>query len=719
MKKSIFYLFIGFLAPALLFGQFNFYGPQQFGDILNNSYTNTWTPSAISSVANLKYVVILDHATQTKAIMQNSTNKSILEINSIDSVTGSNATYGSMMRSIFQMVDENTHFENNIGAGSGPYTPLSGSYKLNPFLHSYYSVNSDASNNANCTDGGSYYMSQQSNTGFLLLQFTGSADSTKIKAVSKWEYNSTSGSLQQITPFTQQYLLISGNGLTWTTTLASGSDFVLADATSLLDVEIALGSDFNPTSIGFQPNATAPIPTNINGMLSSTLIANIPNDISSQYVSQLGHSASATSAASLALNSIESNLINNSATLRYPKAFYLSLRENMLSHEISSSDIYNGLVGNRTIEHVYFTNASDDSGVPHPFMVVASHAVSARPNALVDVNRPPGGSGGPGYGQSQITKNGKLGEFLLKIPLKNYGLTTTLLDNNLSIIGNLADDFDSKHSTTTTKDVFNYAALASCGIAVDGVTIYPAYNNNLRFAPEDAEITSSGIHVGGGLELHYHADGHAYNGNGINLYNLPDYIGKNHPPVIGMALDGIALFGKYESTFSSMAGYAISLDSYGGHDHGNGFGYHYHAHNQVVTAQNTPNPTFTQHFLLVGAWKGNINNIPGLNELKTNQLRDSTIARYAGASYTVGLNKTNLENIKISIYPNPANEYFTLNLEATFQIIIRNIEGTIIKKIIVKSGISNISLEEFSNGIYLIEGTNAKTQFSSKLVVVK
>ena len=35
----------------------------------------------------------------------------------------------------------------------------------------------------------------------------------------------------------------------------------------------------------------------------------------------------------------------------------------------------------------------------------------------------------------------------------------------------------------------------------------------------------------------------------------------------------------------------------------------------------------------MGAWKGQINNIPGLLEVKTAQLKDDAIARYAGASY--------------------------------------------------------------------------------------
>jgi len=718
MKTKLFAI-ITLFSPSLVFGQFDFYGPGQFGDILKNSYTQTWTPSNISSIENKKYLVILDQATQSKAIMLNNSDKTILEINSIDSVSGANATYGSMMRSIFQIVDENIHYENDAGGGSGTYTPLSGLYKLNPLLHSYYNVNSNSSNDATCTDGGSYYMSQPTNIGHLLLEFPGTTGSTKIQATSQWVYNAIGDSLEENISWTTKYLMINGNNLEWTSVQANGSNFTLTEATDLLDIEIALGSDFNPTNITYQPNSTAEIPSGITDMASSAIITNLPNEIDAQYLIQLGNSATATTAATAALGNIETTLINNGDLLKYPKTFYLALRENMLSHTISSTGIYNGLEGERTVEHIYFTNATNDNGEPHPFMVMATHAVSARPNMLVDVNRPPGGVPGLGYAQSPVTRHGKLGEFLIKIPLKDYGLTSTLLDNDLSVMGDLASDFDASHGTTTVKDVYNYTSLRSNGVAVDGVTIYPAYNNNLRFAPEDAEITSSGIHVGGGLELHYHADGHAYNENGINLYNITDYVGHDHPPVIGMALDGIALFGKYESTYSSMNGYRIALDAYGGHDHGDGFGYHYHAHTQSVTAQNSPNPTFNQHFLLVGAWKGNINNIPGFDEGKMNQLSDPLIGRFAGASYTVGINEQHYEESKALVYPNPAKDELTIEVLVPFDVTITNLEGMIVQTFKITAGANTISLKGLADGVYFIEGLTDNNRFVNKIIVKK
>ncbi len=711
--KNITFLFL--CLPSLLFAQFDYYGPKPFDEILKSNFTASWTPAVVSSIENKTYVAILDQATQTKAIMISPSSKSVLQINSIDSLSGSSATYGSMMRSLFQLVDKNTHSENDAGAGSGTYTPLADQYKINPVLHSYYSINANSADDALCTDGGSFYIIEEANTGYVLVEFNGSASSTTISAVTRWEYNASQDSVIEDVSWTTKYLMINGNALEWTTSSGSASAFFLADANDLIDLEIASASSFNPLGETYQPNATTAIPA-MDSMENSQIIDDLLKDIDVSLQDQFDHSASATTAASAMLDAIETTLVNSGDSLRYPKQFYLDARENMLSHIIASTDIYNGRVGNNTVEHVYFTNASDDSGVPHPFMVIASHAVSARPNLLLDVNRPPGGSGGPGYAESQVTRHGKLGEFLMKIPIKDYGIISTLLDNDLSVYGDLASDFDDKTGNTTTKDVYNYASLASSGIAIDGVTIYPAYNNNLRFAVEDAEVTSSGIHVGGGLELHYHVDGHAFNGNGINLYNLDDYSGKNHPPVIGFALDGIALFGRYDASNAFMAGYTDILDEFGGHDHGDGFGYHYHAHTQSVTASSAPNPTFDEHFLLVGAWKGDINNIPGFNEVKTNQLKDDAIARYAGAAYTLGI-ESNSNTLDIQITPNPSNGSFQLNVKENFEITIMDLTGKVLFLQAIQAGTNIISLEKYAKGIYVIKGVNKNSNFIKKVIL--
>jgi len=125
------------------------------------------------------------------------------------------------------------------------------------------------------------------------------------------------------------------------------------------------------------------------------------------------------------------------------------------------------------------------------------------------------------------------------------------------------------------------------------------------------------------MGLHYHSDGYGAKvasdnyTNNLFLYNDNDYIGSSHPPLIGFGLDGIALYGVYNSNYNSMHGYNVSLDNFGGHSHGN-YGYHYHAHTiQNNTSNNIDTITdgtlpleYKVHAYMKGSWKGNVNNIP-------------------------------------------------------------------------------------------------------------
>ena len=114
----------------------------------------------------------------------------------------------------------------------------------------------------------------------------------------------------------------------------------------MIDLEIEAGSDFNPASTTYQPNAWATFPNSINPTSNGFL--NLSGDIDISYHAQLEATAAAKTAASNMLDQIETRLTNAGAQLRYPKAFYLALRENMLSHTIASTDVYGAELGART-----------------------------------------------------------------------------------------------------------------------------------------------------------------------------------------------------------------------------------------------------------------------------------------------------------------------------------------------------------------------------------
>ena len=604
-------------------GASDVYGPKPFKEILESSFSTNWTASnstAVSGIANLKHVILLDAVTKSHCLSINASgNNSSLTVTSAGNIT---STYGSAMRCMFQLRDRNIE--------SVKTTSLNGNYSIHPELFSYSAIDGNATSSASTAsnlvvrDFKSFYRS--ANATYLIFTITGNATAAKIKATERLVLSggnfSTSGTWGP-----SHWLMMNGTSVSLTANADDATSFFMADATKLINFEIASGSDFNPGSTPWQTNVFAPfpsVPAAPGAFLSSPLlnshIVKMDPSYSKQCISGNNSSANATIAASTALDNIIITLAAEGSSLRYDKSVYLAFRENALSHLFASQDLYNSQVDERTVAHVYFTNAANaTTGIHHPYMVVASHNATPRPNFLVDVARPPGDGTGT-YQNSTITRTAVIEYKVVLIPLKNYGLVGNFTENTLPV--SLASDANLSPGNYTVE---NYADIASMGVAIDGVVIYPAINNTLLYATAAAEITSSGAHVGQGGALHYHADGHGFNGNGINLYNLRDYThssnatSRSHPPIIGFGYDGIALYGKYESSFSSMDGYGVALDAHGGHTHGD-YGYHYHAYSApIVGLRDTAGSksligtgNFTQHYLMVGAWKGSINSLPAL-----------------------------------------------------------------------------------------------------------
>jgi hypothetical protein len=647
MKHRIFNIVLGVFSLFLsnTVGAITVNGPKPFDQILTSSFSTNWTASnaaAVSSIANLNHVILLDAATKTKclSIDTSSSRNSSLTITSGGNIT---TTYGSAMRCMFQLRDRNVE---SLSTNS-----LNGNYSIHPELFSYSAIDGNATTTASTAtniitrDFKSYY--RATDTSYLVFTFTGNATSTKIKATSRLALSG--GNFSALGNWSSsQWIMLNGTSVSLTTNETNATSFFMADATKLINIGVNAGSDFNPGSTAWQTNAFAPYRSNpapvafSNSELLTTHIAKLDPYYSKQVISGNNSSANATIAASTALDNIITTLAAEGASLRYDKSVYLAYRENTLSHLFASQDLYNSQVGERSVAHVYFTNAADDSGIHHPYMVVASHNATPRPNFLIDVARPPGDGTSGSYQNSTITRTAVIEYKAVLIPLKNYGLVGNFTDNILA--KSLASDAG---LSTANYTVENYADTASMGVAIDGVVIYPAINNTLLYATAAAEITSSGAHVGQGGALHYHADGHGFNGNGINLYNLRDYTDSSngtsrpHPPIIGFGYDGIALYGKYESSFSSMDGYGVALDAYGGHTHGD-YGYHYHAHSApIVGLRDTAGSksligtgNFTQHYLMVGAWKGSINSLPVLG---LGVIDDSITGRYVGKNGTLTL----------------------------------------------------------------------------------
>ena len=632
-------LFANFVLANINSTDPDFYGPRTFAQILESNFTKAWkdgNPTRLNTIENRSHVILMDSSMQY-CLSTSEGNMTGLQAITVSSLTDSGSTYGRVLRSMFQVQDLNIETQAT--------NSLANQYTIRPELMIYSAVDANASTgvstatNTLIRDIKSFSFQDQSTISYLAFSFNASTDSnaTKVQASQRYQFDSVSESFLPDSSWSaSQWLKIGVSGVELVSTEGDGTDFYFVEASGLIDFSNTQGDSFNPASIQWQTNNFASWPTNpstgeldVVGLLDNPLMpgGRDYNEIDENYRLQFGTGESAKEVASAYLDQIEAALLNNGESLRYDKALYLNVRDNMLSHTIAAVDEYNAILGTPTVPFVYFTNAQDSNGTYHPFMVVGAINGTGGPNFLIDVARPPGDGSSPQYSQQTITRNAFLSTVLARIPLKDYGLISSLSENDLSSYNSLIED----SGTGGAWNVYNYASTSVNGIAVDGVKIYPAMNNTLVFAPTNAEITSTGVHVGRGMGLHYHADGHSFNGNGINLYNVEDYQGHAHPPIIGFALDGLALYGKYEDAHSGMHGYGDALDEYGSHSH-DGYGHHYHAFSEQVTNEWQGNDyTFTEHFLLAGAYRGSINAIPDFQNIGTNQLKDSTLGKYVGA----------------------------------------------------------------------------------------
>ena len=654
--------FINMMVMICLGYATDIHAPNPFKTIMTNPTEKVWTPSSVNTIENRTHVVFIDD-TESYCLQVETEIMGNLSVGNVVPLKDGTGTYSDALRSMFQILDVNT--------SSLATDNLTGTYTIHPELASYYALDVEEDNlGLTVRDKSSFYHTEQDISAYLAFTIANVSGTSRytLEASSRYVYNVSTGAFEEDNGWNSLWVVLNTDGMvTLEQNSNNATNWLVADSRDLIDVVADSGSDFNPQSTSWQTNTFAAYPTDANtgessawDYFDSPLKTNqFYNNVDEDYQNQLGHSDEANTAASAVLNVIEQNLIDLDYTLRYSTGTYLMFRNALLNNNFASVDMYNSVLGERTVEHVYFTSAYSDDGDYHPFMVIATHNAPSGPQFLIDVARPPGdGTPGTSYDEQTITRNAILEQKLIKIPLRDYGLIDNLTDNDLTEFGSLASD---QNLDVSDYNVDNYTSTSSTGIAVDGVIMYPSSNNVLVYATFAAEITSTGIHVGRGMGFHYHADGHAFNQNGVNLYNGSDYVDRNHPPIIGFVFDGVALFGKHDEDYPGMDGYLEELDDFGGHSHDD-YGYHHHAFNSSVTQSQGPNTyAYTQNFLQRGAFKGKINEIPGFLEVSTNQFMNNEIKRYVGASGTSQLSIGGISNkglpVRFTVYPNFPNPF--------------------------------------------------------------
>lgn len=515
----------------------------------------------------------------------------------VDSIPAS-PTYNTILQKLIQVVPDGY-----------------GYFRLDPHMHPNNSLDFDAAD-SNKLKFRNNFGKASTLYGYVTFSYDASTKLLQAKKRYKYTYTTTAatGSTSHTVSYTEDTAFAAAN---YYVNLTSGVYKLVATSSAatplyLFNSPLDLGVPefMNPNKIPFVTNGPAPF-------LSKTTVAgtegtsgSIYRQVNSTYINQVltsGSDATTKANADAMLATIKTAVEASGEKLRYSTAVYTAFRDAALATKLVSDSIVDGTPGQNLVPYVYFTNEKDTSGKYHPFMVVVTYGNQASPNGLKDVPHPPGlGSGS--YPSSLVTRFSNLENYILTIPMKDYGQVTEVTSNTFT--KNLWLDVP---GTKATANVYTYADLADNGLLINGSVMFPAYNNTLVPSHLTGELSPSGCHVGqGGGGPHCHGDGYQA-GFSFGVYSDADFVNKTHPPLIGFGYDGIALFGRYRTSDTGMLGYSTALDAFGAHNHDD-IGYHYHAHVVANHKAELLNYTMDMYVLMKGAYIGKTTSIPYFRE---------------------------------------------------------------------------------------------------------
>jgi hypothetical protein len=574
-----------------------YYGPATYASAIQTSYTPASLSSA-SSFTNRSRYLLSDSGTQ-------STTANYLQIGATYSATtgygvetsnlNSSATYNTFLQKIMQVVSDS-----------------SGYFRLDSHLHPNNSIDFDAADSNKLKFRNNF--GKVSNLyGYVTFEYDSTTKLLRAKKRYKYSYTTATGAQGGTThavSYTEDTAFSAAN---YYVNLSNGVYKLVASASSATPIylyssplDLGVPEFLNPQKVAFVTNDPAPFMSKNSVAATEGTSGSIYRQVNSTYRNQVttaGADTSTKTAADAMLASIKTTVEASGEKLRYTTALYTAFRDAALTNKLVSDSIADGTPGQNMVPYVYFTNEKDTSGKYHPFMVVVNYGNQSSPNGLKDVPHPPGDGSG-GYATSKVTRFSNLENYVTMIPMKDYGVVSSVTENTFT--KNLWTD---RTTSSLKADVYTYADSADNGLLIDGSVMFPAYNNNLVPSHLFGELTASGCHVGqGGGGPHCHFDGYQ-TGFSLGVYSDADYLNKSHPPLIGFGYDGIALFGKYRTSDTSMLGYTTALDEFGAHNH-DSIGYHYHAH--VVTNHKPEllSYTSTLNVLMKGAYIGKTNSIP-------------------------------------------------------------------------------------------------------------
>lgn len=584
------------------------YAPAGFEALLARSYAPTL--SAATALVSRSRYLISDSASAT-------TSANYLTIGSTYATTGyavqsstipTASTYGSYLFKLVQAV-----------AGSDGY------FRLDSHLHPNQSIDVDVSD-ANRLKFRNNFGKAKTTYGYVTFSYDSSTKLLQARKRYKYSYDATTytATYAEDGAFAgaNQYVSYAGGAYKLVSSASAATRLYLYAS----PIDFGIPFNMNPAATPYVPNGKAPFKTKTTTEAVEGSTGMIYRNVKAAYQGQVtvaGSSAATKASADALLATIKTTLAAHGEQLRYDPSVYIAFRDAALATRLVSDAVADGTPGQNLVPYVYFTNEQDSSGNYHPFMIVVSYGNPSSPHGLQDIPRPPG-EGGVTYPNARVTRYSNLENYILPIPLKDYGLVTSVTQNTLP--RTLLSDMG---LTTASANVYNYASTADNGVLINGAVMFPVMNNVLVPSQSMGELSANGCHVGqGGGGPHCHADGYqSSKGAGVAVYGDSDYVGKTHPPLIGFGHDGVALFGVYRSSDSAMQGYSMALDGFGGHLH-DSLPYHYHAHAVANYPLQGSNSTYTLNVLMKGAYIGKINSVPffGTNSnFSTNKYLGGTV----------------------------------------------------------------------------------------------
>ena len=82
-----------------------------------------------------------------------------------------------------------------------------------------------------------------------------------------------------------------------------------------------------------------------------------------------------------------------------------------------------------------------------------------------------------------------------------------------------------------------------------------------------------------------------------------------------------------------------------------------------------------------------------------------------------------IQSVGVKVYPNPTNSFVNVITTSDFgshvQIQLTTISGQIIKTVNAQSGLNQINVSNFSDGVYLVKVTNGQKVVTEKISVQK